>query len=86
MHELNSQKSTVGGNLCINLELGIAPLVNSVRDGPIDSSHGRKGSMMIENGTYGSRGWQIMVELNQAHIKGEISSTMWQCDQLGDCP
>ena len=31
--------------------------------------------MMIKNGMYGSRGWQIMVELNQAHIKGEISST-----------
>ena len=55
-------------------------------DGPNDSSHGRKGSMMIKNGTYGSRGWQIMVELNQAHIKGKISSTMWQCGQLEDCP
>ena len=29
-------------------------------DGPNDSSHGRKGSMMIKNVMYGSRVWQIM--------------------------
>ena len=82
MHKLSSRKHAVGGNLCINLELGIAPLVDSARsgwivrhmgaefhdgkvvicdiDGPNDSSHGRKGSMMIKNVMYGSRVWQIM--------------------------
>ena len=29
------------------------------------------------------RSW---LELNQAHVKGEISSTKWQCGQLEDCP